>query len=576
MEPDVRQANPAARVRLIDLRVREGRPSVHFGDRLSAILTEPGSRPAAAEAVALTVAGPRPDDADGSVEVNGAVVSVRTLPAQLLPPGAPILVDRAVLGAQWQAWCARRRDELAIAHASWRLERHRIEASLEQARARPAGPPAGEAEGAEPASESEPEPAGVSPDPDEYAEARARVAALLGPADAEEMPPLPEGQLLADAWAAHAALVRACMADDEVPAGELEQLERDVDEARRALADLPQAPPDDVRAHIERSHREVDAAEKNLLEAKRRHRNRAVARYEQAVAIELIALADAGIESYAAYVALVAAAAEADAGGRAEAEAALAAAREALDEARMVRDVPTRRQLAERERLILARATELLGRPPGEDPESELRDLRVEPDRNPETLEAVATLLADAGVDPAGDVVATARAFAAGADLEVPATEPATPVARAAPVAAAPESPTVDEDEIAELEAERRAHDRQLAEIEQEMTRFEALAALDAASLGTDDLTPAIDALFAEYRVGALLHGTLPMVIDGVLDGIGHDARERAIRQFAGADDIQIVVVSDDPEVLQGLAYAGAALVRWPESAPEASARSGA
>jgi hypothetical protein len=60
-----------------------------------------------------------------------------------------------------------------------------------------------------------------------------------------------------------------------------------------------------------------------------------------------------------------------------------------------------------------------------------------------------------------------------------------------------------------------------------------------------------------------------------VLDGIGHDAREGVIRQFADADDIQLIVVSDDPEVLQGLAYAGAALVRWPEPAsPEASARS--
>jgi hypothetical protein len=141
MEPDARQANPAARVRLIDLRVGSDRPSLHFGARLSAILTEPGSRRAAAHAIAATVAGPRPDDADGSVEVDGAVVSVRTLPSPLLPPGAPILVDREVLIAQWQAWCARRRDELAIAHASGRLDRHRIEVSLEQARARPAAAP---------------------------------------------------------------------------------------------------------------------------------------------------------------------------------------------------------------------------------------------------------------------------------------------------------------------------------------------------------------------------------------------------------------------------------------------------
>ena len=546
MERDARQAN-ATRVRLIDLRVGPHRPSVHFAGRLSAILTEPGSRRAAAHAIALTVAGPRPDDADGSVEVEGVVVSVRTLPSPLLLPGAPVLVDRSGLAAQWQAWCARRRDELAIAHASARLGRHRIEAALEQARTRPA----------------------ASPPTDPYAGLRARIAALLEPADSEETPPLPEGQLLADAWAAHQALVRASAAADDVPARELARLEQRVDDAQKRLAALPQAPPDDVCRHIERSHRAVDAAEKNLIEAKRRQRNRAAADYEQAVTVELLALADAGIESYASFVALVVAAAEADAGGRAAAEAELEAAREALDQSRMVRDVPTRRELAQREELIRSRATELLGRPPGEDPERELRALRVEPERSPETIQAIAAALAEGDVDPAGDVVATARLFVAGVDVGAATT--------GGPAADAEEdAEEVAAEEIARLEAERRAQDRELAEIEQEMTRLEALGA-DAASLGAEDLTPAIDALFAQYRAGVLLDGTLPLVIDGVLDGIERDVRDRAIQQFAGADDIQIIVVSDDPEVLQGLAYAGAALVRWPEMAsPEAGARSGA
>jgi hypothetical protein len=243
----------------------------------------------------------------------------------------------------------------------------------------------------------------------------------------------------------------------------------------------------------------------------------------------------------------------------------------------MVRDVPTRRELAERENLMRSRATELLGRPPGEDPVGELRELRVEPERNPETIEAIASALAEAGVDPGGDVVVTARAFAAATDAGAGAFDSgAVADEPAAPVAGVPDAAAVDAEEIAELEAERRAHDRRLAEIEQEMTRLEDLAALDAAKLAADDLTPAIDALFAEYRAGALLDGTLPLVIDGVLDGIGREARERTIQQLAGADDIQIVVVSDDPEVLQAMAYAGAALVRWPESAsPEASTRSG-
>jgi hypothetical protein len=71
--------------------------------------------------------------------------------------------------------------------------------------------------------------------------------------------------------------------------------------------------------------------------------------------------------------------------------------------------------------------------------------------------------------------------------------------------------------------------------------------------------------VFDRYRSGALLGGTLPMVIDGVLDEIAPESREAAVRYLAGADDVQIIVVSDDPEVLQSLAYAGASLVRWPE-----------
>lgn len=571
MEPDSPQANPTGKLRLIDLRAGADRPNVHFAKRLGAILTEPGSRTAAARAIALTVAGPRPDDADGSVEVGGDIVSVRTLPSPLVPAGAPVLVDEAVFDARWQAWCARRCDELAIAHASGRLERHRIDAALEQAQARPPAPMEPEAE----------EPSGLdaAPEPGEPdsgdAELRARVGALLQLPDGEEMPRLPEGQLLADAWDAHAVLVRACAAVDEVPGHDLAPLEQRVDDARKALAELPSSLPEEVREHIERSHQAVEVAEKELIDARRRQRKRAVARYEEAVAIELVALADTGIESYASFLALVAAAQEADAGGRAKAEAELSEAREALDQARLVRDVPTRRELAEREALMRDRATELLGHPPGADPAAELRELRLPFERSPEAVEAIAAALRDGGIASSGDVIAAAEAFLADEPVVEPVAAAPPPPDEPATAPDEPDTPVVDIEELEALDAQRRAHDRELAEIEGELAALGAVAGLTLAQMDADGLARAIDALFADYRAGSLLNGTLPVVFDGILDGIARDSRERAIELFAGADDIQIVVVSDDPEVLQSLAYAGAALVRWPEPATRSpSARS--
>ena len=80
------------------------------------------------------------------------------------------------------------------------------------------------------------------------------------------------------------------------------------------------------------------------------------------------------------------------------------------------------------------------------------------------------------------------------------------------------------------------------------------------------DLTNALEAVFNAYRSGRLLAGRLPLIIDGVLDGLTLDARERALGVFARAADVQIVVVTDDPEVMQSLSREGGTLVRWPDS----------
>ena len=134
MEPDIRPPDTSTRLRLVDLRVNAERGNVHLGGRLAGVMTGPHNRSAAARRIAATIAGPRPSDADGSVDLAGDVVSVRSLPDPLLPRGAPIVITRELVRECWQGTCTRLRDELAATHATCRLEGYRIDAALERAR----------------------------------------------------------------------------------------------------------------------------------------------------------------------------------------------------------------------------------------------------------------------------------------------------------------------------------------------------------------------------------------------------------------------------------------------------------
>ena len=135
MHPDTPPSDRPPRLRLVDIRVSPGR-QLHLGGKLAGVLTESPDRSAAAHWIASTIAGPRPPESDGSIDIDGTLVSVHSLPSPMLSPGVPRVVDRELLRMQWRASCGRRRDELAATHASYRLERYRIEAALER-RARP-------------------------------------------------------------------------------------------------------------------------------------------------------------------------------------------------------------------------------------------------------------------------------------------------------------------------------------------------------------------------------------------------------------------------------------------------------
>jgi len=227
----------------------------------------------------------------------------------MLAPGQPRVVDQGLLWTQWRSSCARRRDELAAAHASHRLERYRIEAALERARARPVAPtphvepapPPPPDRQAEPASVSAPE-TGPDGEPADNAPQRSHLQSLIATLDALPAAPLPEGALLADAWDAHAALVRVRDGLDALPSADVEALEQRVNAARASVAETSAGISDQARLQIEECHHGVEKAEAELFGAKRRQRSRAITNYEHAVAAELVTLADAGIDSYASFL----------------------------------------------------------------------------------------------------------------------------------------------------------------------------------------------------------------------------------------------------------------------------------
>ncbi|HVJ96067.1 MAG TPA: hypothetical protein VNC41_04480, partial [Acidimicrobiia bacterium] len=107
-----------------------------FGGGLASVFVSGAERTPMANAIASAVIGPRPTGVAGTIEIAGRYVDLQTLPAPLLRPSAAPLVDRPLLDDLWQEVCAQRRARIEAAHASRRLLRQRVAASLERARTR--------------------------------------------------------------------------------------------------------------------------------------------------------------------------------------------------------------------------------------------------------------------------------------------------------------------------------------------------------------------------------------------------------------------------------------------------------
>ena len=408
---------------------RPGRPGrqLHLGGQLAGVLAESPDRSAAANWISSIVVGPRPPGVRRlRRRRRRARVGAHAGRRRCCSPGAPRVIDQGLLWTQWRSSCARRRDELAAAHASYRLERYRIEAALERARYRPvvaaprrepvpeASPPP------EPVVTAPPEPAdGESEDRDpddggpvDQAPLRAQLRELLEELETLPAGPLPEGELLAEAWDAHDALVRLRDAVEPVPSA-------DVDAHRAPRGHRACDRRRDLR---KRARRSAGADRSSAIGRWSRPRPSCSRRSAGTVPTRSPTTstqwppsscprrrrASSRTPRFSSRSTRGPAAANAAKRRRAQAE--LAEARAELDAVLQIPDMPTRAELEEREAHMRIRAAELLGREPGADPRASLRALRVPTEERVELLDEITEVLRAADVVVTGDPARFARA----------------------------------------------------------------------------------------------------------------------------------------------------------------------
>ena len=129
-------------------------------------------------------------------------------------------------------------------------------------------------------------------------------------------------------------------------------------------------------------------------------------------------------------------------------------------------------------------------------------------------------MLRDAGFDLDAGVESCAREFVL--PPIVAAALPPEPVAGAEVHGPAelPEEPQTGVPDLAELERQRAEHFRLVEALETDLARLDAVSTTDITRLRAADLSFVLECLLDAYRAGDLLDGRLPMVLDGVLDGL--------------------------------------------------------
>jgi hypothetical protein len=543
-----RATDRATRLRLLSLNTPIGQ--IDFGGALACVLTESEVRAAVASGISRAVIGPRVHDIDGALDIAGRVVALQSLPAPLLAPSEPVVIDRDATAVTWLDLCRGRRTEIESAHAARRLDRHRIDAAIDRARERVHSP--------QPEVVETP-PAPVEDHHDDEVLGQLEEALLV----LEALQPVPSSEALAlagsfeELWAQPE---NEPVPDEDAP--DIDALVARVDEARAAVTRIAGGVLPMARERIERTHRAVVDAERQLFDAGKKEKPKALATYQDALSAERDALAEAGVDSYAAFlVAIAGGNGPIDIEARLRAELDLAHAEAELERARA--GSPEQfDERGEKELVLRARAAQVLGRFPGDDPVAELRAVMVD---NPETeaiREELRRLLVSIDVPSNGDPVAASRAV-----LEAPRRR-----TTAAPVVAThPSLSTSSPAAAAELQAlleERTEHDDALAQLEAELEFVDGQRLRSFDDLDVPSLTVTVDSILDRYRAGQLMAGRLPLVFDGVFDGMSAAVGTAIARHLSSVEDVQVIVVTAQPHVVDSFAGVGAVTFQWPDLDP--------
>jgi hypothetical protein len=571
----------STRLRLVELRSENGPVrTIRFSSKLT-LVTGFGPPDPLAQWISTSLAGPRPDDVEGVVEVAGRQVGLRDLPPMLLPPQSSIVVtDDDVLAAR-RAAIEPRYQRVHARRESVSGQRAREESARSASAGRFAALESRMAE-LEPSLADTMERAASDTRRAETMRALRAACNTYELAEVAARQPHPEAIELAAEWIvlqnqrrelmAIGPTMPVAMARERVSAAE-----RALDEARRRRATTDDA----NRLHD--AQRSVMEAERTAPDASgdgNGERDDAFAeggeQISTARAAEDAAIAELGQTHVSLLLGLVAPRSHQH--DVTIAETMLAGARNALSQAERVDQLPAAAEIATRELDLRAKAASVLGRFPRDDVATELREFRPAQKSFDVARQALVEVTNASGISDEQMTDATAvrvvREWLAQQDAHPPVDHSERVVVLTEARDAVETELRAEAAELVAIAARLRDLDRTLSELAVQETRVAADLREELDTMSAADVEAALRNLLHEYASGQRTPGRMPVILGGVASVFEGDRCEGTLQLLERVcDEVQLVVVADRPAVEAWVRRLGPSASVWsPQVAATAEA----